>query len=61
MAAVPEIGQLVRVRERRFVVTDVRPSAIKPGPLETVREPQHVVALSSVEDDGWGDRTRRSA
>jgi superfamily II DNA/RNA helicase len=49
----PEEGQLVDVRNRRFVVTNVRRSAItSPDPLA---KPQHLVSLSSVDDEGLGE------
>src|SRR5687768_10483044 len=56
MLSIPEQGQLVDVRQRRFVVTDVRRAAL---PEDTLRQPapppQHLVTLSSVEDDGLGE------
>jgi hypothetical protein len=54
----PEVGQLVRVRERRFVVTDVRASEIPRDPHRPLTEPQHVVDPASVEDDGYGEELR---
>jgi superfamily II DNA or RNA helicase len=49
----PEIGQLVIVRKRPFVVTDITPSAanLASNPAHT----SNLVKLSSVEDDGLGD------
>jgi superfamily II DNA or RNA helicase len=56
MSSPPEQGQLVDVRQRRFVVTDVRRASL---PNDALREPappmQHLVTLSSVEDDGLGE------
>ncbi len=49
--AAPEVGQLVRVRDRHWVVTNVVVSS-----LEVTRaRPSHLVELSSVEDDAYGD------
>jgi len=52
----PEQGQLVDVRQRRYVVTDVVRSALPGDPL---RPPghglQHLVSLASVEDDAIGE------
>ncbi len=49
--AAPETGQLVRVRDRHWVVTDVIPSlSDTAGGL-----PSSLVELSSVEDDAFGD------
>jgi len=56
---IPEQGQLVEVRGQRFVVTDIRISASPMSPVvggqETV---QHLVSLSSVEDDALGKNSR---
>lgn len=49
----PEQGQLVDVRNRRFVVTEVRRSGIvEPHAVST---PQHLVSLSSIDDEGLGE------
>jgi hypothetical protein len=55
----PELGQLVNVRSGRWVVQDVRagtlpPPALKPG----FSGPQHLLTLSSVEDDALGEELR---
>jgi len=50
-AVSPEVGQLVRVRDRHWVVTNVVPSTL---PADS-RQPFHLVELSSVEDDAYGD------
>lgn len=53
---IPEQGQLVNVRSRQFVVTDVRnatlPTNLIANPIE---KPQHLVSLSSVDDEGLGE------
>jgi superfamily II DNA or RNA helicase len=49
----PEIGQLAIVRKRPFVVTEVIPSA--PGLTEDIGRSNHLIKLSSVEDDGIGE------
>jgi superfamily II DNA or RNA helicase len=49
--AIPEVGQLVRVRDRHWVVTNLVPSTLP----ENVGNPSHLVELSSVEDDAYGD------
>jgi hypothetical protein len=55
VASLPEQGQLVCVRSRSSGGTDVRakfsPSALRP----TFHGPQHLLTLSSVEDDGLGE------
>ncbi len=55
--SVPELGQLAEVRQRRWIVTDVRASTLTPSPLEphTANGHQHLVSLSSIEDDGLGE------
>lgn len=53
---VPEQGQLVEVRKRQFVVSDVYASDLPPNPLVRERaQRQYRVSLSSVEDDALGE------
>src|SRR5262245_23996897 len=55
-ASVPESGQLVTVRSRRWVVSEVNKSALPPPAMEPVPyEPQHLVSMLSVEDDALGE------
>lgn len=49
--AAPEVGQLVRVRDRHWMVTNVVASSLE----VTGATPSHLVELSSVEDDAYGD------
>jgi SNF2 family DNA or RNA helicase len=51
----PEQGQLVDVRQRRWVVTDVAQSKLPASPLRPLHKPQHLVTLASVEDDALGE------
>ena len=51
--SLPAPGQLVQARSRRFVVTSVNAGARIEG-----TEPQHLVSMSSVEDDGLGEELR---
>jgi len=51
--SLPAPGQLVQARNRRFVVTAVQASASLDGAL-----PQHLVSMSSVEDEGLGEELR---
>ena len=56
---VPEPGQLVHVRQRQFVVTDVLAGSLPLDPL--TRRPatdQHLVSLNCVADDGFGEELR---
>lgn len=53
----PSTGQLVTVRRRRWVVTDSQASTQPVDPLSGAK-PQHLVDLSSVEDDGFGEELR---
>lgn len=53
MTSCPEIGQLVVVRKRPFVVTEIVPAA--PGLASDGGHPSHLSKLSSVEDDGIGE------
>ena len=52
----PEQGQLVTVRLRRYVVNDVAKSTLPAQPLRaSTNGAQHLVSLSSVEDDALGE------
>ena len=54
----PEQGQLVEVRQRRYVVNDVLASqqvGVLDGVLGTAPPPQHLVTLTSIEDDALGE------
>ena len=53
MQSIPEIGQLAIVRQRPFVVMEIIPSA--PGLSGDAARPNHLIKLSSVEDDGLGE------
>lgn len=54
--AIPEPGQLVNVRSRQYVVSDVHHTSLPTNPvLGGVTKTQHLVKLSSVEDDGLGE------
>jgi superfamily II DNA/RNA helicase len=57
-ASTPEIGRLVEVRGRHWVVTESIPSALPPDVLGGESSRQHLLTLSSVEDDGLGDELR---
>ncbi len=49
LVAAPEVGQLVRVRDRHWVVSEVQASTLDGD------HAQHLIELASVEDDGLGD------
>ena len=52
----PEQGQLVRVRQRQWVVSEATKSALPLTPLHALNgHSQHLVTLSSIEDDGLGE------
>lgn len=52
----PEQGQLVTVRKRQWVVADVNRSELSPRDAASVAKgAQHLVTLTSVEDDGLGE------
>src|SRR4051794_33587613 len=54
--SLPEQGQLVQVRSRPWMVNEVKPSSLPtPAMKLPVAEPQHLLTLSSVEDDGLGE------
>ena len=51
---VPELGQVVRCRDRVWAVNEVTPSSLPQDPISGTRS-QHLVRMSSLEDDGFGD------
>ena len=51
---VPELGQVVRCRDRVWAVNDVVPSSLPADPVAGTR-PHHLVRMTSLEDDGFGD------
>lgn len=56
IVAPPEQGQLVNVRQRQWVVTEVAKSTLEPPALQPLGNGlQHLVMLSSVEDDALGE------
>lgn len=55
LAAAPEEGQLVSVRDRHWIVKSVTPSSLPPDVMTSNYAPQHLVELANVEDDGLGD------
>jgi hypothetical protein len=52
---IPEQGQLVQVRQRHYVVTDVVGSTLPAFPLAGDGKPQHLATLASAEDDALGE------
>lgn len=55
LIAIPEPGQLVDVRQSRFVVTEIQQTVPLQSPvLSGLPRAQHLVTLASVEDDGLG-------
>jgi ERCC4-related helicase len=63
---IPEPGQLVDVRQRRYVVVDVAQSVLPPDLFKSgrlgfhfqphqIQQSQHLVTLTSVEDDALGE------
>jgi hypothetical protein len=54
--SIPEQGQLVSVRSRNWIVTEVLPSTLPADGLKTtLPKPQNLLTLSSVEDDALGE------
>lgn len=57
--SIPEQGQLVEVRRRQYVVTEVAPGLLPPSPLAlSPQTPQHLITLTSIEDDALGEELR---
>lgn len=58
-STIPEQGQLVEVRQRQYIVTDVNQSPLSVSPLSLSGDaPQHLVSLVSIEDDALGEELR---
>jgi hypothetical protein len=55
--SLPEQGQLVQVRERRWVVGEIEADQLPGDPLQPAANPQHLVMLRSVEDDAEPDES----
>ena len=53
--AVPELGQLVLCRDRHWIGSEVQASQLPHDPLAVADPRQHLVTMSSVEDDGLGE------
>lgn len=49
---IPEMGQVVRVRQRHYVVSDIDGSVL---PNRDYPTRQHLITLTSIEDDGLGE------
>lgn len=55
-ASIPVPGQLVEVRRRQFIVSDVSEAAMSPDALRPpIDIPHHLVTRSSVEEEALAD------
>ncbi len=53
---IPEIGQIVTVRQRKYVVSDIQQSSLAIDVLYGNGEkPEHLVSMNSIEDDALGE------
>lgn len=52
---IPDQGQVVTVRQRPYVVSEVQASALPPAPLGNEHPPQHLITLTSIADDALGE------
>lgn len=56
ISALPELGQLVNIRQRQYVVNQVQQATLFGDPTATkLDQPQHLVTLLSIEDDAEGE------
>ncbi|WP_373528946.1 DISARM system SNF2-like helicase DrmD, partial [Nostoc sp.] len=56
ITTLPELGQLVNIRQRQYVVNQVQQATLFFDPISTKLEPlQHLVTLLSIEDDAEGE------
>lgn len=52
----PEQGQIVTVRQRRYVVAEIQASNLPLHPLQQLPvAPHHLISLQSIEDDALGE------
>ncbi len=56
--ATPELNQLVRVRGRHWVVSEILRGSLDADVLGDTHQVQHLVELTSVEDDGLGEELK---
>ena len=56
VAGPPEQGQLVQVRQRQYVVSDVVKSSLEARALHPNAPAHHLVTLQSIEDDALGEQ-----
>lgn len=56
--SIPEAGQLVEARRRQWIVSDIEKSTLS-NVANT--KPQHLVKLSSVDEDALGEELNKSA
>src|SRR5690606_19339799 len=57
--SIPEQGQLVEIRQRPFVVTEVTKSTLPSSPLDTNGDvAHHLITLNAIEDDALGEELR---
>ncbi len=54
MHVIPEIGRLVVIRKRAFVVSDIQAQGLPPEE-NTILHTNHLVKLSPIEDDSLGE------
>jgi len=52
---VPEQGQIVTVRQRPYIVTDILPSHLPPSPLTPTQPPHHLLTLTAISNDLMGE------
>ena len=52
---IPEQGQIVTVRQRRYVVSDIHAGILPPHQPASLPNPQHLLTLNAIEDDGRGE------
>ena len=56
LSSLPEQGQIVTVRQRRFAVAEVRASALPANVLaQPLATPQHLITLNAIDDEGLGE------
>lgn len=54
--SIPEQGQIVTIRRRKYVVTDIQEAHLSQNLLQnSLKKSHYLVELASIEDDGLGE------
>lgn len=52
---IPEQGQLVTVRQRQYIISEINKSTLQKDIKQPLSRPQHLITLQSIEEDAMGE------